>query len=229
MQKNTPPEWKPATDVGRWFAGIDPKELVVQHDARGRVYYPETLKRKHVKDGPQEVEILVRTPNTADRIRSRRLAVRWVGQHAGLEKTEQAKLTIEQAQNLAGAMYFEQVDTLHLLSELVYERQLDPDGEPRRYGTADYLDAMHPNTALWDLMERLDFLVNLEDPRITTVTVEMVMDVAEAMARRGNISPLLGIAGPERESLLLSMAQQLVGSATRKSSGDSSRISRDDS
>src|SRR5690606_33930286 len=88
-----PPEWRPSTAVAQWFEGKDLRELeIIEHG--GRQLYPETLKRKLVRDGTQqEVEVYVRIPSTAERALARRDALRWAGELLGREAPK--PLTIE--------------------------------------------------------------------------------------------------------------------------------------
>lgn len=211
-----PPAWEPSTEIATWFQGVDPAQLQIVHDMNGRPLYPDTLKRKSPVRGEEAVPVLVRTPNTMERLQSRRDAIQWVERAASWPAKERGPMTLDQAKDALGVVYFEHVDNLCLLSLCLFERTL-VEGKPQRLGFAEYLDGHFPTTALYDMLERLDWWSNQEDPRVQEVTPEVVADIAQAISRKKNTSPLLAIAGPARESLLLSMAQQLAASRTPRS------------
>lgn len=205
------PTWTPSTNAARWFEGKSLEDLE-QLELGGRHYYPETLKRRVVKQGQEEsIPVLVRIPNTAEKAQARVAALTWAGQLLG--KQAPPELTIDGVRARLGAVYWEHIDNVCLLSRCVFE--LAP--PHRRYALPEILDAHHPPSSLYDLLERLDWWATQEDPRIGEIDEETVLEVAAAIARKGHTGPLLAIAGLGRESCIVSMARQLVTSRTPKS------------
>lgn len=209
------PRWKPSSEVAQWFEGKSLEDLqVLEHG--GRFFYPETLKRRLVKEGQhEEVAVRVRVPSTRDRAIARRDALQWAGELLG--KQAPKALTIDAIRDRLGAIYWEHVDNCCLLSHCIFE----PDEPLRRYALPDILDAHHPPAALYDLLERLDWWAAQEDPRVGELEEEAVVEVAAAVARRGHTGPLLAIDGRARESCITTMARLLTSSRTSKSSSPS--------
>jgi hypothetical protein len=209
------PAWEPSSEVARWFEGkgLDQLELV---ESGGRFLYPDTLKRKVMKEGQEEaIKVLIRVPSTRDRVLARADALQWAKELCG--KSAPDKLTVDAVRAVVGPIYWEHIDNICLLSHCVMTWE-EPHG---RYAYPDILDAHHPSSALYDALERLDWWAGREDPRMTELDEDVVVEVAAAIARCGNTGPLLAIDGLARDSCVITMARLLSSSRTPKSSSPS--------
>ncbi len=216
------PTWAPSSTTARWFEGKDLSEIeILEHG--GRHLYPEQIKRRVVKTGQEEaVDVLVRIPSTTEKVRARRDALRWGAELLSLSKGE--AVTIDAIRARAGEVYWQHIDNVCLLSHCVFETD-----EPyRRYALPEILDAHHPQGALYDLLERLDWWAMQEDPRIGDLNEDQLVEIAAAIAGKGHTGPLLAIDGRARESFIVSMASRLSSSPTPKSSSPSPATSTED-
>jgi hypothetical protein len=208
----TEPQWKPAPPdaVARWLKGKTLEELEAV-EQQGRALYPDTIKRYNTakKGQIEEISVLLRVPTTTEQVRSRVGALDQAKKLCRLDK----RPTLAEAEGLLGASYFDNLDTIQLLSLCILDAE-PLDGAHPRYMLPEDLDRMHPRGALLEIYERLNHYTALEDPRLGEVTEEQFHHVVAAIARCGNLSPLLVIGGSGRDSFIVSMASRLASSQT---------------
>lgn len=204
----TEPQWTPSPPeaVAKWLEGKTLAELDAVELA-GRALYPETLKRYNTakRGAVEEIAIMLRVPTTLEQARSRVAALEQVQKICRLDK----RPTMAEAEAILGSTYFDNLDTVQLLSLCILDAE-PLDGVHPRYMFADDLDRCHPRGSLLEVFERLNHYSSLEDPRIGEVTEDQFNQVVAAIARIGNLSPLLVIDGSARDNFMITMARRLV-------------------
>jgi hypothetical protein len=212
----TSPQWEPAPPdtVEQWLSGKSPAEFAaIEQD--GRAMYPESLLRRNPKSGNlDEVKVMLRVPTTIEQMRSRMNALDWLHRLAKLDK----RPTKEEAEAIWGAEYFDNLDTVFLLELCILDVAPMGDGTHPQYMTAEFLDKMHPRSALHAIFERLNFYQAIEDPRVHTLTEDQFAQTVAAIARHRNLSPLVVIDGRAHGSFVVSMADRLSSLLTPASS-----------
>lgn len=199
------------SSIEEWFGGKTLQELdIIEHE--GRQLYPDTLKKKNIKKGElEEVPIYLRVPNTTEQAKARVDALDWV---RDIRKLKEPIRTVDEARGLVGDLLFEDLDTISLMSWCILERN---EGHAR-YMLPQLLDAANSKASLYELFDRLDFFSRAEDPRVGNISEDLFWAAVVNIAKARNLSPLVAIAGSERDSFILSMASRLANSRTPKSS-----------
>jgi hypothetical protein len=124
---------------------------------------------------------------------------------------------MEAAARVFGTGHVEHRENLHVLARALRKRR----DAREAYMTPENLELCHPVAALWTAMAKLAHFRTLQDMRITEEGVKderTFWALVAAMAKRGNLSPLVAIDGPGQDSFLLSMAVRLIEFRTKPSS-----------
>lgn len=210
------PQWEPSPPdtVAQWLAGKSPAEFdAIEQD--GRALYPEMLMRRSPKSGNlEEQKVLLRVATTMEMMRSRLRALDWCKKEMGM-KTRPTK---EEAESYFGVEYFDNVDTVHLLSFCILDVTPLVDGTHPQYLTPEFLDKMHPRSALHAIFDRLNFYQAIEDPRIHDLTEDQFGQAVAGIAKARNLSPLVVIDGRAHASFVITMAERLSSYLTPASS-----------
>jgi len=215
MQKPKP--WERG-NIAEFFRGKSPQELdIIEHG--GQTYYSESLRRKSPEDGQAEhVKLRVRAVGALDKAKARLRALIWVrdlAQEQGYKVPE--VLTIEQAEAIYGATYFDWLDTICIISQVAVEHEQP--GEPffpPEMLTKNYTDASL--SALWDA---ICFYTNHEDVRADELTEDMFQATVAAIDQAKGVYPLLALSGGCRDRFVTSMASRLLSLQTPKPSSPS--------
>jgi hypothetical protein len=208
-RREAPPEWKPISAAGRWFANKDAAALdMLERD--GRFYYDDCVERVEPGTGERkEIRVRVGAPTHHEKMKARIDALDIVKRLAKLS----SRPTMEEAEKLIGSGYFDQVDTICLLARCIR----DHDDPAHQYMTPEDLDHYHSAGSLSALWERLNWYANREDPQLEEVDETTFWDMLRAIDKRRDCSPLLVIAGRARDTFIVSMASRLLSSAMPKS------------
>jgi hypothetical protein len=160
----------------------------------------------------------VRTPGALDRARARLQALIWVRKLAVEEgyKTPEV-LTIAEAEAIYGPVYFDQLDTICIISQVAVEH--DQPGEP--FFRPEMLAKNYSMTSLMALWDRICFYANHEDVRVHDIDEGMFLAVVAAIDQHKNITPLLALDGYLRDKAVTIMASRLSSFLTPKSSSPS--------
>lgn len=207
----------PPSTIAEWFKGKTLAELdIIEH--AGRQLYPDALKHKRLKDGViLEKPVYLRTPSMGDTGLARGDCLEWVRKLRRID----GPIDVDRATAAVGATVFENMDTVCLLARCTRTR------EPPypQYLVAELLDAQYPMATIYELFDRLDFYMRMEDPRVSELSEDMFFAAVENIARVRNTSPLVAIGGLERDSFITTMAVRLQSFRTLKSSLPSTEIS----
>jgi hypothetical protein len=207
------PEHNPILD---WLAGKRPEDLaIIEHE--GTRLYPDTLKRRTSSD-PNEleiVEVLIRPPTSRDKAMARLDALQWALKLAreGGRKDLPPALTIQQAEAMLGATYFDELDTKCLVARCTH----NPDPPHDQYLLPWILDTRHEHGSIMDLWDRISFWYDFTDVRVDELDDEQFLQVLAAIDTVRNVTPLLGFAGAARDGFVTTMARQLLSYRTPKS------------
>lgn len=204
--------------VDEWLAGKRPEDLDLV-EVGGRRLYPDTLKRRSLDDPSvlEVVPVLIRAPSSEDKVLARLDALEWarnMAQGHGLAVDLPASLTIAQAEALLGQSYFDELDTKCLVARCTFS----PSPPHDQYLLPQILDKRHDHASVLDLWDRITFWYDFGDVRARDLDDDAMIDILSAIDKVRNTTPLLAIAGSARDSLVVSMASQLVALRTAKSS-----------
>jgi hypothetical protein len=207
--------WRESNAIADWFAGKSEAELDVIEVGHRALYSDSVKKRDRKVPGKlQEVPVRLRVPNSRDKAMARLDALSWAKKlmsEAGYKAPE--RLTIEDAQAVLGAVYFDELDTKCLIARCT--REHEPPHE--QYMLYEMLDTLHEHASLMDLWDRLCFYQELEDVRVSELTEEQLLAVVAAIDGVRNLSPLVVIAGSARDSCIVTMACRLQSYLKRSS------------
>jgi hypothetical protein len=220
-----PPNGKPASapkipdSVLRWFEARSPEELEAKEYDR-RILYPATLKRKRATDkGHTEDPVLVRVPNVPERSQAQVDACRWVGRLIGWK--EKLPPTIDQATSHVGASEFRSMSIACLMALCIREVK-----EPHlQFSLAEELTNTYGVATLAEIADRIDVLSEQEDPRLPILDDDVFRALVLRIAEGGSLLPLVGIAGRERTTFIVTLAARHASYLTSGSSPPSSATS----
>ena len=206
------PQWEPSPPeaIQRWLDGKTPADFDAI-EVEGRTYYPETIRRRNPQgEGLQEVKVLMHTPNNIELMRARVDALDLCARLTG----RKTRPTRDEAIAVFGAQYFDDIDTICLLSYCLHDADPLNAGKDKpaaypRYMLPEYLDRYHPRAALHDVYARLSFYQAIEDPRVHELDEDEFVQTIHAIAKARNLSPLVVIDGRAHDSYIVSMAVRL--------------------
>lgn len=214
-----PKPWERGEDITAFFRDKSPEELdIIEHG--GQAYYSERLRRKSPQKGQDEhVKLRVRAVGALDKARARLQALLWVHKLAVEEGYKVPEvLTIEQAEAIYGASYFDWLDTICIIAQVAVEH--DQPGEPF-YAHAEYLARNYTDASLSALWDSICFYTNHEDVRADELDEEQFIATVLAIDKTRGVLPLLGLAGGCRDRFVTSMASRLASYLTPKPSSPS--------
>ena len=194
----------------RWIEGAAFEEMQAL-EFEGRLYFPETLKRRNAKGQLVEVAIMLRVPRQEERAKARVDARKWC-----------EKLGLDPEKNPDHADSF---DTLCLCARAI--RDVEP--PHAQHMMAHDLVGAYDTKVLLDVWDRLNFYDRLIDPRPEELDDATFEKLVHAVRKAGNLRPLAAIAGSAQDSFVLRMARDLSSSLTDRSSAPSRETSISDS
>ena len=216
MASNNTPD-----NVLRWVRGEAPADIdivEVEREASDGTKYTQRLYRDTIKrklDGAlKEVRVCLRCPTTSDRTRATMQALAWAQREADAVGFDIRITSRDIAVGLLGRERFEEKYLKALLALCVH----DPDGMHAQYLLPDAFDLVVPHESCGDLHERIEYYQQFEDPRLSELTDEQMLTLAATIARRGNASPLVAIAGRDKLRFIVFMAERLASLQSAKSS-----------
>lgn len=193
--------------VEEWLAGKSPEELdALEH--QGRLFYPDTIKLRGEKPGTwRDHPVYLRVPDPRERALAIVEAIAWVRD----QTRDRDVKTVEQARARLGQTSWDEVESYHFMSYAIYERTPPT---PTRWRLGDGLMVEVPRGALADLVARVQFLVDLEDPRLGELDGEGLIRVVTAIGEKRNLSPLVALDGASTVQVIMFMAEELRLSPT---------------
>jgi hypothetical protein len=208
-------------EFGRWAKGktVENLEIVIEN---GEPLYPDAIckidfEKRALVDHP----VYLRVPSQLRDGPGARRGARLPGRP---RQDPRDKFDEETAIKFFGRAQFEHTENLHIL-----ERSIRRRGDPKRvYMIATELDRNHPAPALMATLDKLAALRKIVDARLTEAELtdeKTFWSVVGGIAKTGNLSPLVVIAGQDLDSFLTSMAARLWSFQTASSSPPSSESS----
>ena len=213
----TLPQWRKSEGLCEWLKGKSNDELdIIEFGARAA--YLIHIDRRNPRTGEREqVKVRVLATNHVDKCKARIDALRWCQTLAGLKE----RPNWAEACAIFGEVYVDELDTVCLVARLCRDHDA-PEHQHQHYEALDQLYGRASIIALW---ERLCLLEDWTDPRISDMSDEEFWAAVTAIDRVKNSSPLVAIAGAERDSFVTSMATRLLSFRTRKSPSGSGETS----
>jgi hypothetical protein len=197
-----------------WLKGKKVEDLaIIEHG--GRVLFKDAVKRIRSDGSFEEIEIRVRVLRDIEKMKARKEA-REIFAKQKLDPKEDADL-------------FEQLDTMAQLARAMRSKDAPHDQfQPLEYLLSDKPGEGFDSESLIDVWRHLEIYSKMVNPAVTVVTEDDVIRSARAVSEVQNLSPLVGIAGTELDSYVITMASLLVSSLTQlqslRSQMNSSRV-----
>ena len=202
-----------AGGLGEWFKGRKLEDLEIA-EVDGEALFPDVITRTDfVNKRLYEAPVYMRIPLPHERGRARVAALMWMATEA---KRSPSSFTWADAEAIFGAKYAAELEHIEVLARSLRKRS-DP---TQQYMTAEKLQKCHPAPALWDAKNRLDAWQQMSDLRINESELDesKCWALAAAVAKAGNLGPLVVIDGPALVSFVIFMASRLSGSRTAQPS-----------
>jgi hypothetical protein len=190
-----------------WLEGKTVEDLaLIEHG--GRMLFPDKIRRVKADGKFEDVKVLVRVPRTVELMDARRDARKFC-KDRNIDPKEDADL-------------FEQLDQMAVLARALR----DPNSPQDQFQPLEFLLSNEPGKgfdteSLVDVWRRLEIYRKMIDPAVTKVSEDDVVRAAFAVARVQNLSPLVGIAGQELDSSIITMASMLASCLTQLQSSPS--------
>ena len=159
-------------------------------EAAGQLLWPEHLERRTKSGALEQVEIMLRCVDNAQRFRSRIRAREWARQ-LSLDQTADKDLV-------------EELENYELMAFAIRDRKAPHD---QHFPDGSALFRAYTTASLGRLFERLGQLTDLSDPRYGDLDGEQLWRVVAEVARRGEPSPLAGMPGREQITCIALMAR----------------------
>lgn len=191
--------------LAEWVRGKTLAELVAIEVGEDQ-FFPETIARFDFKAKTIiDVPVMLRIPTMLEMAACKARSMRWLCRHA---EQEFAGWDHAKACSFFGEHHVEHVENVFILSDAIRRREQPTTG----YMSPEQLDKMHPVPAIATTMAKLKALRDLLDTRISAddvVEEGVLWACVAAIAEKGNLSPLVGIAPLGQNALLLSIACRL--------------------
>lgn len=174
----------------------------------------ETILRYHF--GRKEVyeeKVWVKLPTTMLLMKARVAALDYVAKEA---KRDPAKFDEKEAVAILGESEWAHVERLFIFERILFKRR----DAKKQYMLAHFIDECHPTQALLELDGRIGTYRAMLDRRLGAEAIEnepIFWAVTHGIAAKGNLGPLVFIAGREHESYIVSLASRLVKSQQKES------------
>jgi len=162
-------------------------------------------------DKVKDVPVMVRIPRPMDLVTARVDARVAFAKHKALDADRDKDL-------------FDEIEQLCILAKAI--RTVD--APHAQLATWEELASRYDEGSLQDILGRLTVYRQMVDPRVSAKTEEDVWKLIFAVARAGNLLPLVGIEQHEQPSLLVTMASQATLSPTGRRYAQSFGISTPD-
>jgi hypothetical protein len=172
----------------------------------GRLYFADTIKKRDGKGRITEKPIRVRVPRQTERSRARVLARKWMAE-LGLDEEKDPH-------------HFDAYETICLVACSVRD---DAPPHDQHMLHQDFAAACDVKTIL-ELWDRVNFYDKLTEPRLGEVDAETFKAVVHAIAKKGNLSPLVAIDGVTQDAFVVRMASELSSFLTSSASSPSPAI-----
>jgi hypothetical protein len=185
-----------------WLEGRTWEELeAIEHD--GRLLFKDTLKKRDARGRVVEKAVRIRVPRQLERSRARSLARKWIVE-LGLDEEKDAH-------------HFDAYETICLVACAVREDAVPHEQHMLHQDLAASCDVK----TILELWDRVNFYDKLSQPRLGEVDAATFKAVVAAIARKGNLSPLVAIAGDTQDAFVVRMAEELMSSPTFSASSRS--------
>ena len=185
-----------------WLEGKTWEELeAIEHE--GRLLFKDTLKKRDARGRVVEKPVRIRVPRQMERSRARTLARKWLAE-LGLDEEKDAH-------------HFDAYETICLVACAVREDAAPHEQHMLHQDLAAQCDVK----TILELWDRVNFYDKLSEPRLGEVDAATFHAVVRAIARKGNLSPLVAIAGDTQDAFVVRMAEALTSSPTFSASSPS--------
>jgi hypothetical protein len=214
MNDEAPP---PTPGSLAWISGKTLEELdAIEHG--GALLFRDAFRTKNKRGEEVLTPVLVSPPTRRDRAEARIDAIRYV---ADLCKSKAIR-TVPEAQTAIGAEVFEDIDTISIIARCCYE----PKEPSQRAYMLDILIDSFPSATLADMWERINHYAHLVDPRVPEpLSHDEFWAYAKAIAKAGNVGPLVVMREDTQRGFVISMARRLIEFRELASSSTSSATS----
>lgn len=186
-----------------WLAGKSFEDLeAIEHE--GRVLYPDAIKQRDHKGRVVERKIMVRVPRGVERAKARRDARAWL-QEFGLDEAKDH-------------VQFDALETYCCVARSLR----DPTAPHAQLMPHQELMEAVDVRAVLELWERVNYYDRLSEVRVAELDESTFYAAVHAIAKKGNLSPLVAIDGATHDVFLTRMASELSSFLTRPASSPSS-------
>lgn len=178
------------------LGGASWEELELIRHESGRLLFPDKLRRRNEKGVVVETKVRVWVPTPTDEVEAKSDARVWFKSKPALDPDRDKGL-------------FEEMEQVCLLARAIRTGD-DPFPQFAQYSELAGFD----EGCLKDIQERINAYKALIDPREPVTTDAAFWRMLFAVAKRGNILPLLDIVGREQPSCIVRMAREASLSPT---------------
>lgn len=178
------------------FGGATWEELELVRHESGRLLFADKLRRRNERGEVEEKPVRVWVPVPADEVEARSDARVWFRSKPALDADRDKGL-------------FDEMEQVCLLA-----RAIRTHAAPHAQFTTYTELAGYDEGCLKDIQERINAYKSLIDPREPVTSDEAFWRMLAAVAKRGNILPLLDIVGHEQPSCIVRMAREALKSPT---------------
>jgi hypothetical protein len=211
-------------ELAKWLEGRSLEDLeVIELD--GEALYPDSIPRFNW--GTRKIEetpVYLRVHGGQDRIIARQRVIADLAPRSKSKTGETLITTIEQARTTFGADVVEHAEAVHLLA-LSLRRREDP---KLPLMAAQDLEKVLSTVAVDVTLAKIEHWRATFDQRISEAQLsdpKVFWPCVAAIAKRGDLGPLVVIAGPAQPSFIIRMAVELQGYRTASSSQPSAESS----
>ena len=207
--------------LGEWAKGKSLEDLEVDVTS-GEPFFPDTITRiDYLERKLIETPVLFRLPTPLEQTESHVRALDYLAKVKGLPASD---FTEEKAISFFGQALVTYTDDLFTL-EISLRKSSD---KTRTYMVATELDRNHPTPSIHQALEKLTHLRKMIDYRLDSADLEDPVNfwaIIGGIAKRKNLSPLVGIGSDALDSYLIAMACKLSTFRTEQLSQASSASS----
>jgi hypothetical protein len=196
------------TTAAEWFAG-KALEDIERIELGQRIIYPDKIRRVDPSDAKKtiDVEVYLRVPSVAESALARCEALAWVREvsRKDIEREDQAIA-------LLGVSAWNEIDLYCAASQAVLTRE----EKPRRWMLPEFFLEVVPRATVYDVWRRVAFLSASEDFGTHDMSAQESDEVVRIIAKRRNLSPLVGMSEGTQRDFIVSMAVRLSNFLTLK-------------
>ena len=202
--------------VTEWLDGKDEGSLALLERGE-RVYYADTIERRHPTRGVESTKVLLRVPMGPELVEARLRALSHVIDLVKRFRKDADPKTVDDVTAYVGPGYWDECENVFILAASLF-REPDGAGEPTPYMLPALLWQAHDRTALATVAAKLDHYSRLESPRLAELDEATFLHVLSKVAERRSLSPLAYIAPAARDGFVLTAALRLAHSLTARPS-----------